>query len=408
MTDNLPTNVEPVTAQGREFVEAAKAAAVLIKPRAASADAEGQMNADSFRDLASLGVTSAFVPVELGGFGLSSVHDWALGIAELAKADASVAIGANMHLGVTRGLTAALQLGSGNPLVEGMLRSVAGGEMLICATATEPGTDNLHPLTEAVDNNDGTHIISGGKAFVTMSPIATHLAMIVRTRNDGDWAASTLLPIDTPGVEPQDDWNALGMRASGSQSIRFNNVTVPSSALSKIGSWGTWNPQWLMNRALGNLPLVGASLGIAEAAFEAATAGADREPRTGRPPRERPGVQHLAAEMTIGLTTMRCVLAEMTRQVDEVLADNARSQPSLADAHGVMQRYQIAKTVVNTKALEVVNLAMDIAGGSSFANHNVLARLYRDVRAAPFMQPGAPAEARHYIGRVALGVFPEN
>lgn len=397
-----------MTAPGRVFVDAASAAAARIGPRAGAADADGVMNEDSFRDLSDLGLTAAFVPRELGGFGLSSIHDWALGISELAKADASVAIAINMHLGVTRGLAGSVQRGSANPFVEDMLRSVAAGDMLICATATEPGTDNLHPLTEAVPAENGTHVINGAKTFVTMSPVATHLALIVRTRDDGDKAASVLVPIDTPGIEPQDDWDALGMRASGSQSIRFDDVVVPSVALSRIGEWGKWNPQWLMNRALGNVSLLGASLGIAEAAFAAAVAGADRRPRTGVPPRERPGVQHLAAELAIGLTTIRLVLAGTTRQIDDVLADHAGAVPALTDAHGVMQRYQIAKTVVNGTAIDVVNRAMDIVGGSSFTSSNVLSRLYRDVRAAPFMQPGAPAEARHYIGRVALGLLPEN
>lgn len=408
MTDTLPTRAEPMTAPGRLFVDAAREAATRIAPRAMAADAAGVMNEENFRDLTDLGITSAFVPSELGGFGLSSIHDWALGIAELATADASVAIAINMHLGVTRGLAASVGRGAGNPFVEGMLSAVAAGEMLICATATEPGTDNLHPLTEAVTAGDDTHVLNGAKTFVTMSPVATHLALVLRVRDEGDQAASTLLPIDTPGIEPQDDWDALGMRASGSQSVRFNDVTVPSAALTRIGEWGRWNPPWLMNRALGNVSLLGASLGIAEAAYAAVLAGTDRQPRTGAPLRERPGIQHLAAELAIGLTTIRLVLAGTTRQIDESLAAHDGALPSLPDAHGIMQRYQIAKSVVNGTAIDVVNRAMDIVGGSSFASSNVLSRLYRDVRAAPFMQPGAPAEARDYIGRVALGILPEN
>ena len=408
MTDTLPTRAEPVTEPGRVFVAAAETAAARIAPRAADADTKGRMSEESFADLADLGVTSAFVPVELGGLGLSSIHDWALGIAEIARADASVAIAVNMHLGATRGLVQSRQRETADPSVENVLRSVAEGETLICAAATEPGTDNLHPLTEAVATGGDSHVINGAKTFVTMSPISTHLAMIIRVRDDGDQAASILLPIDTPGVEPQDDWNALGMRASGSQSIRFNDVVVPSSTISTIGPWGRWNPQWLMNRALGNISLLGASLGIAEAAFEAAVAAAARHPRTGVPPRERPGVQHLAAELAIGLTTIRLVLAGTTRQVDDFIAAQEGSVPTLAEAHGIMQRYQIAKSVVNATAIDVVNRAMDVTGGSSYADGSPLSRLYRDVRAAPFMQPGAPAEARHYIGRVTLGLLPED
>jgi alkylation response protein AidB-like acyl-CoA dehydrogenase len=55
----------------------------------------------------------------------------------------------------------------------------------------------------------------------------------------------------------------------------------------------------------------------------------------------------------------------------------------------------------------VVNLAMDVAGGGAFMSSNALARLYRDVRAGPFMQPYSPTEAREYVGQVGLGQTPK-
>lgn len=76
-------------------------------------------------------------------------------------------------------------------------------------------------------------------------------------------------------------------------------------------------------------------------------------------------------------------------------------------AHDVMKYFQIAKCVINKRAIEVVSLAMDIAGGSGFLASNTLSRLYRDVRAGPFRQPYAPTEARDHIGKIALGVYPE-
>ena len=106
--------------------------------------------------------------------------------------------------------------------------------MLICATATERGTDNLHPQTTATRTDEGW-LIDGSKLFVTMSPIATHLAMNLRmSDDDGDHLATTMLPIDTPGILPQNDWDALGMRGSGSQSV---NSTMSSSVLAGYGGW---------------------------------------------------------------------------------------------------------------------------------------------------------------------------
>ena len=75
-------------------------------------------------------------------------------------------------------------------------------------------------------------------------------------------------------------------------------------------------------------------------------------------------------------------------------------------AHELMQSYQAAKWVVNRGAIAVVDKALDLAGGGGYMSSNTLSRLYRDVRAGPFMQPHSPIDAREYIGQVVLEQFP--
>ena len=72
-----------------------------------------------------------------------------------------------------------------------------------------------------------------------------------------------------------------------------------------------------------------------------------------------------------------------------------------------MQDYQSAKWTVNRGAIRIVSQAMDLVGGAAFMSNHPLSRLYRDVRAGPFMQPYSPPEAREYVGKVALGLLPE-
>ena len=72
-----------------------------------------------------------------------------------------------------------------------------------------------------------------------------------------------------------------------------------------------------------------------------------------------------------------------------------------------MRDYQCAKWIVNQNALHIVSRAMDVCGGGAFMSGHELSRLYRDVRAGPFMQPFSPTEAREYIGRIALGLYPD-
>jgi alkylation response protein AidB-like acyl-CoA dehydrogenase len=405
-------DLTPQTEPGRRLYEAALGLVPEFRERADAADREARMCAENFTALQRTGITAAFVPEELGGFGLDSIHDWLLGISTLAQGDASTAIGINMHLGVTRGMAIAYQdaLAKERP-TEGAatpLKAVAAGKMLICATATERGTDNLHPQTLATAVDEGWRI-DGSKMFVTMSPIATHLAMNLRMHDtDGDHIASTMLPINTPGVVPQDDWDALGMRSSGSQSIVFDNVVVSKQAVRRIGPWGRWSTSSLINRTLGNLTLVAAFHGIAEHAYELALVSLAKQKRLGKPVIGSPGVQHSVGEMEIKMAQCRSILRQTGLGVDEWLANAAIEPPTIESAHGLMKDYQLAKWVVNRGAIDIVSNAMDLAGGAGFMNSNALPRLYRDVRAGPFMQPHAATDIRGYVGQVVLGLYPES
>ena len=111
--------------------------------------------------------------------------------------------------------------------------------------------------------------------------------------------------------------------------------------------------------------------------------------------------------MALELAQCRAVLGAAAVQMDEYSDRHSTSAASMEDAHGLMNDYQIAKWTVNRGAIGVVSKAMDLLGGSGYTNSDVLARLYRDVRAGPFMQPFGPAELREYVGQVTLRQYPE-
>ena len=143
----------PRTARGEAVVAAAESLVAPFAERAQAADAQNEMCRENFDDLLAAGISSAFVPEELGGLGLRSIHDWILTIATLARGDASTAIAITMHHAIGRRMAQVYSLASTSDgpdhqrtkaLAE-PLKRMAAGEMLVCATATEVGTDNLHP-----------------------------------------------------------------------------------------------------------------------------------------------------------------------------------------------------------------------------------------------------------------------
>jgi alkylation response protein AidB-like acyl-CoA dehydrogenase len=398
----------PSTPPGARAVAAANELIEPFRARAEAADRANEICAENYADMQRLGIAAAFVPEELGGFGMRSLHDWTLIIATLAKGDGSAAIAISMHLSATRGLAALYRANeAGSPphiRAKAFLEAVARGEMLICSTTTERGTDNLHPLSEAVQCEGGWRL-NGTKNFVTMSPLATHVAMNVRLRDgDGDHIANVLLPMATDGVRPLGDWDALGMRASGSQSVQFEICLVPHDALRKIGPWGQWSTPILVNRTLANVPLVGAFLGIAETAFEYTLKTLSQTKAAAA----RSGVHHALAEMEIALATAQSILARLGLRLDDFMAEtNGGTTATYEQGHELMKDYQSAKWVVNRHAIDIVSQAMDLCGGGAYTARNPLSRLYRDVRAGPFMQPHSPIDAREYVGKVLLGAYPD-
>ena len=92
---------------------------------------------------------------------------------------------------------------------------------------------------------------------------------------------------------------------------------------------------------------------------------------------------------------------------DAYLRDTPAGSARLPDLHHLMKNVQCTKWFVTRKAVEIVDRALTASGGAGYLTKGPLARLYRDVRAGPFMQPYSPNEQFEFIGKVTLGIDPE-
>jgi L-evernosamine nitrososynthase len=389
------------TPAGARLVATAERLAEDLAARSAGHDRDGTYPFEGIELLRSAGYFAAAVPTGLGGRGVGSVHDAIVASGRLARGDASLAIGVNMHLVVTlnvaRRWRMARTVGAARreQALAASLRTIAADGVVIAAAMSEPGQDLTRPATTAVRTDSGWRV-DGHKIFCTMAPAATILLTSVRfagERGEERYGYAEV-PAGTPGVTINDDWDALGMRASGSHSVTFEGVEVPAAALR--GGFPVGDAVAYLERNLASgLFHASASLGIAEAAL----ARAARPERIGDDARGR----MLVAEAVIDLAAARSSLARAAALIDDHHAAHPASPGSEDEIVALFAEAQAAKAFVGEAAVRVVDRALALSGGSGYVNGSPLARAYRDVRAGAFMHPLGANRAYEFLGDVALG-----
>ena len=202
-------------------------------------------------------------------------------------------------------------------------------------------------------------------------------------------------------MEIHDDWDALGMRASGSHSVSFTAVELPRDALR--GGFEAGDAVAYMERNLvAGLFHASASLGIAESAALVATralAARNGSAHDGR-------THGLVAETAIELGACRATLARAGALVDRYNADHPDSVGTAEEITSLFASAQAAKAFVNEAAARILDRALALSGGAGYLNGHPIARAYRDVRAGSFMHPLGASRAYEFLGQVALGREP--
>jgi alkylation response protein AidB-like acyl-CoA dehydrogenase len=298
--------------------------------------------------------------------------------------------------------------GSGPPeaILEGLLKGVAAGGVIAAVAGTESGTSIRFPNTEVTEASDGSLLLNGHKIFGTLSPIATVLFSQARLAdgNGGYEGVLCMVLRGMEGVDIKDNWDAIGMRASGSNDVVYKDVKLPATNVVRSGqplgevTLGGGDP------GVGNLGLLGAFVGIAEAAADmvAESVKTRRKGPSNTTLAERQWMQHLIGEMEVDVYACRATLSHFASTVDDFVARYPKQDAPAAEAEELDRQHQAAKYIINRRAIDAVDKALTASGGAGYMSKHPLSRMYRDVRAGPFMQPYSPAEALEFIGRVTL------
>jgi alkylation response protein AidB-like acyl-CoA dehydrogenase len=197
------------------------------------------------------------------------------------------------------------------------------------------------------------------------------------------------VPLKAAGVSVREDWDTLGMRATGSHTLVFETVFVPDGAIALKRPRGPWHPSWSVVLTVAPRLYMAPYVGAGEAA--AAIARAHDRRRAGDGP-----LPHLVGEMENALTVARMTLREMMGA-----AAGYDFAPDLELASGAVIRKTLAAQSIRT----VVDRAVEIVGDGAYFGRNRLERLWRDVQAAQF-HPLPESKQLVFTGRVAMGPAP--
>lgn len=399
----MPIELTARTDAGARLVAIAEELSEQLAARAAEHDRDGSYPFEAIEALKAAGYFAAPVPAELGGLGVSSAHDLVVASSRLARGDASIAIGVNMHLVAVAnmGRRHRVALAAGKERRAGSfaasLEGIARDGVVLAAAISERGQDLTRPGTRATRTASGWRI-DGRKMFCTMSPAATDLYVAVGYADDEgtERYAYAMVPTDARGVVVHDDWDALGMRASGSNSVSLEGVELAESGVR--GGFRAGDPVPYMERNLvAGLFHAASSLGIAESADRLARRGVAG--RIDGDPRGRMQI----AENVVDLAAARAVLSRAAGLIDDHHAANPVGDGSAEEIEALFAEAQAAKALVGEAAPRIVERALALSGGAGYVNGSPLARAYRDVKAGSFMHPLGANRAYDHLGRIALG-----
>ena len=351
--------------------------------RAAAHDADGTFVAESYAALKERKVFSAGVPRELGGGGATHAELCEL-LRHLARHCPSTALVLSMH---THLVATAVWRWRDSGAGEALLRRVASEELGLVSTGASDWVDSNGTLERV----DGGYRVSARKVFGSGSEAADLLITSARFDDpeEGPVVLHFPVPFAAEGVRVTGDWNAHGMRGTGSHTVVLDRVFVPEGSISLRRPAGTWPPVLSVVVTVAMPIIMSVYRGVAEAAVEIA-----RRQMAKRA--EDPDVQRLAGELENALLTLDLAVEEMIAGATgyDFAPDVGRASRTLA-----------AKTVATKAAIAAVEKAVEAAGGAGFHRAAGLERLLRDVRAAHY-HPLPESRQLRFTGRIALGLPP--
>jgi len=314
-----------------------------------------------FKKLGELGLMGVLVPQEYGGSGFGYA-EYVTAIEELAKVDPSVGLSMAAHNSLCTGHI--LKFGNEEQKNK-YLPKLASAEYLGAWGLTEhnTGSDSASMFTTAVKDGD-YWVLNGAKNFITHAISGDVIVVIVRTGDKGDSKGMSAFIVEkgTPGLTSGKKEDKLGMRASETAELIFDNCRVSHANL--LGNIGDGFVQAMKVLDGGRISIAALSLGIAKGAYEAALKYAKERVQFGKPIAQHQAVAFKLADMA---TTIDASELLIYKAVDK------KNNNQKVTLDGAMAKYFSSEV-----AVKVSTDAIQVLGGYGYTKDFPVERFYRD------------------------------
>jgi len=336
-------------------------AAKHIKPHVMEWDEKQEFPVHVFKELGKLGMMGVLVPEKYGGSGLSYFEYTAI-LQEIAKVCGSIGLSLAAHNSLCIGHI--LSFGSEEQKME-FLPKLSSAEFIGAWGLTEPNTGSDAGNMQCTATKEGDEwILNGTKSWTTHGKSSDVAVVICRTGEPRTRDNSTTFIVrrDTKGFSGGKKENKLGMRASETAEMIFNNCRIPDSA--RMGNVGDGFVHAMKVLDGGRISIAALGLGIAKGAYEASVQYAKQRHQFGKPIAEFQGIAFKLADMAIEI------------KAAELLVNQACDLKNRGE--NVTKEAAMAKYYSSEVAVKVATDAVQIFGGYGYTKDFPVEKFYRD------------------------------
>ncbi len=358
-----------------------------IAPTVMMYDEAQEFPMDIAKKLGEVGFLGIIFPEEYGGSNFSTM-EYAIIIEEISKVDPSLGLTIASHNGLC---TNHIYQFASEELKKKYMPDLTSGNKLGAWGLTEnvSGSDAAGMASTAV--KDGDHyILNGSKLFITQGSVGeTAVVMAVTDKEKGNKGISTfVLEKGWDGFKVGKKENKLGMRASDTAELIFENVKIPAENL--VGEEGDGFRQAMQILDGGRIAIAALSLGIAEGAFEASLKYAKERKQFNKALAEFQGIQFKLSDMATDIEAAKLLVYRAATDKDEGRPINLSAA--------------MAKYFASEIATTATNEAIQIHGGYGFIKEFPVEKLYRDVKLMTIGE-GTSEVQKMIIARNVLEMF---